>query len=603
MKENALEVQTEIFQKWKSMYSNREHLGLKSEDPKNVRDDIVKRQALYITYRWAGKNQEIVVNHNKKNEKKEEVEHGEMQTLLLIKKILENNLKDFMNGIVESVTKGFQKILALEFISHDPEKILNLEPKEENLDVNEILELKPKEDKIKENVELINSFVHEYVENVENESMDLSEIYNNLNDCLGKCEETYNLKKQYEECCAEAYFKKENAAIRAVTQWIADHQKISEVLGSSEYKASFKKTKEEGEKQRKSLFESDDYKDDVEKFIARKKKLESTQKASQQGNKNAKINLRLLGAASDSLQEVRQNIEFLFQSPSLYEKMQGKKRLERTNELGKVTPEYKRVVRIGGTRTTCCDCAYEVGVHKNAINFKYVVNSQNPGQIDKFEDVIHDESGGSLQEVGEKGCSEYVITMTSSSGDAYNAWHLKEHARKKALGSVLDYPLMYNSNQDQDYNELYDTFNSMGLEEKMDLVESMNEVFRKRSDMLTGPFEQDFNDIRIEALSPERILDFKNQLFICKNTVVNNLEKNYMNLISNIVLQTISFPELSEIPFGEKFDNYEEQINICITNVNKTMDMEEKKIFFNQFVKYERSVINIFDVLIQKILK
>ena len=130
-----------------------------------------------------------------------------------------------------------------------------------------------------------------------------------------------------------------------------------------------------------------------------------------------------------------------------------------------------RVVRVGGTKTACFDCGYEMNVHK----VQNVTGHKHPYDPRSFK-------------IGPRN----AVTMTFNCGDGFPNWiHPKETNEKNKSSFMLKNPNLasHDSHQNQDYNELYDTFNSLKLkirdgdtekDVKMDLTDSMKEEWYKR---------------------------------------------------------------------------------------------------------------------------
>lgn len=87
---DAKSVQLDISKKWEEIHKWFNNGETKKKHPSmflpNPSNEFAKKQALYIVYRWAGKNKDVVAGQNQARNKGEGVVHGEMETLDFLEK-------------------------------------------------------------------------------------------------------------------------------------------------------------------------------------------------------------------------------------------------------------------------------------------------------------------------------------------------------------------------------------------------------------------------------------------------------------------------------------------------------------------------------------
>ena len=253
-----------------------------------------------------------------------------------------------------------------------------------------------------------------------------------------------------------------------------------------------------------------------------------------------------------------------------------------------------RVIRVGGTLTACHDCAYEIGLH----------NKPNPEGMNGLD--VHNQYGNHLaSEIG----GRRTVTMTSNSGAVFNHWKFKGKSRQGLDKSSYDsekYHLAHDGEQKQDYNELYDSFNSMDLKTKdgkksvrMIITNSIRDVWEERKskaekDKIIGEnVKENFDDCD------------KKEMFILKNKIANCLEKIYaIGKIPSLNKDNFNEDEINEKKNALKSCLMDENLNFlnieiqdCIDGVFKSNDAFNKKMW--SIVKFGRSLINYLDVKIQ----
>lgn len=125
------------------------------------------------------------------------------------------------------------------------------------------------------------------------------------------------------------------------------------------------------------------------------------------------------------------------------------------------------VIRVGGTKTACYDCAYEMHLHADPKNGKIAVHGAEPRMT-----AVKNRN---------------VVTMNSCLGKVFESWTLdKEHVRSCSVNSGITL-LSYNHEQDQDYNELFFAYNRImgkvdGEYDPMKITDSMLNVWLNRAD-------------------------------------------------------------------------------------------------------------------------
>ena len=226
--------------------------------------------------------------------------------------------------------------------------------------------------------------------------------------------------------------------------------------------------------------------------------------------------------------------------------------------------EFGRVVRVGGTKTPCFDCAYEMDVHND--------------KIPEDDSSVHE--GHQAENIG----GRRAVTMTPEYGDAFAHWHFHNAARPNTAKN--DSSLSHNSNQDQDYNELYKIFNSITDSEKMSITDSMLDVWEKRK-MQLGKDKEEINQLNEGEKKNIDDLDY-NQL----NFLKLEMEKK---LSITLASKTTNYANLNIA------DSKDEKLDICIQAVNRCVTaFSTNKADPKNVVKFYRSVINLLNVNIQK---
>lgn len=433
---DAYTIQNEIVKRWDALNKKADFIEQLKCESSEVPDDIAKKQALYIVYRWAGKGKGVVVEQNEKRHNG--VMHGEMETM----EILNNK------GI------AFRKA-ALCF----------------------------------ENVK--GKFLNSVTENSINlaSAKAFSAAY-------------YEEKAQIAKRAAEEADEKDN------------------VESDAENKAN------------------------VAAYYA----IESAKDAkiaSDEARKNADNIVKFAGDKTEVIESYRKLksacsiIDFQMKSDEI----------------------WRGVVRVGGTKTPCYDCAYEMHIHEDEYAEKEIVDAKK-GKSEKAH------LGHQAENIGRK----KAVTMTSEYGDSFANWCFLNAATSCTYKGDL---LPRNSDQDQDYNELYDTFNSLDMaDNSMKITNSMLNVWRQRRVDLAFYKGKD-------PLSPDM---GKKELFVLKNKLVHHLEKIYVKKNN----ENVDF--LDEKNF--------KSLNEMINDYNSIKN--EKKL--KELVKNERYLIKIIDDKIQTIL-
>ena len=129
--------------------------------------------------------------------------------------------------------------------------------------------------------------------------------------------------------------------------------------------------------------------------------------------------------------------------------------------------KLNRVIRVGGTLTACHDCAYEIGQHNKPDPDEPIasVEKATPSTVHKVGTHLASEIGG-----------RRAVTMTLNSGAAFDYWKFKNGVRQGGGRGKYNpdlYHLAHDKEQNQDYNELCDSFNSMKLGLKMCMFDSL----------------------------------------------------------------------------------------------------------------------------------
>lgn len=112
---DAKSVQLDISKKWGGIHEWFNDVENKKNYPlmfsPNPSNEFAKKQALYIVYRWAGKNKDVVVGQNQARNKGEGVVHGEMETLDFLEK---NETEWKLNFFIRYFSNNGIKLTSLE---------------------------------------------------------------------------------------------------------------------------------------------------------------------------------------------------------------------------------------------------------------------------------------------------------------------------------------------------------------------------------------------------------------------------------------------------------------------------------------------------------
>ena len=409
LKKDAVDVQGQIKTMWDALCvkfsSDTEDSELKADASGNVSDDLAKKQALYIVYRWAGKDNGIVVEQNHIREKKKGVIHGEMATIKFLQK------KSNMLNQAEMLFKKAETV-------------------------------------------------------------------------IGKNDDDFG-------CAAAAFATSKAASLAAASEVVI--RNITDAVEASQKAAV------------------------ADRAIDRAAVVATTV---------ATMIATAVAEASPTQKEC-------FEKAQKYVKTACgilNDCLVVGNSL-----DHHRVVRVGGTKTACFDCGYEMHLHNES------------GKNNKPD--VHKDSHCAL-EIGPRN----AVTMTSNFGSGFPNWIFDDESA--ASSSNDPDSLKHDSRQNQDYNELYDTFNSLNLAEdggvpiRMDITDPMKVEWFEGMESYEKEVEK--NGEYLKILDELKLLD-KAQSLQMKNLIVRHLDTIYNKPIGLYQMSDILSDELKGYSIFKKF--------------------------------------------------
>ena len=471
--EDAYAVQNEIVKKRNALEEKEGFIEQLKCETSNVPDDIAKKQALYIVYRWAGKGKGIVVEQNESRQNG--VMHGEMQTI----EILNNKVIAFRKAATcFDGVKG-------EFSDSDTEKSIELA-----------------------------SF--------------------NASRAASCVDEAQIAKKAADEADKKGNVESDADCKAAVAAYYA-----------AESAKDAKTASDEAEKKAES----------VVKFTeANAKKMADYYGEFDEYNRysvDASYTVIKMIESYHKLKSACSIIDFQIESN---EKRNG-------------------VVRVGGTKTPCYDCAYEMHVHED----HNAENEITVKQKDKTQKKCKVHSGHQAENIGGK----KVVTMTPNFGNPYYNWMFKNDARPKGDSFAIE-EFGFDDQQDQDYNELCGAFNSVFTDpnQKMQITSSMLDVWERRKTNLEK-LKKTKNSIDLSCYTS---LDLQNSLLL-KRLIEKELNKICIT---------------KDVASVSNFDENHATLGNCLKKINDEKENVRKgKEKISDFVLYERLVINQLDVNVQ----
>jgi len=421
LQNDANAVKEDIKNKWTAIEQNLNETNFKGDVENDI--ELAKKQAIYITYRWAGKKNDVVITSN--YVKSKDVKHGEMATIESL-----SSKKEIIRGLCNGKT--------VDFMTED------------------------------------------------------------------QAAEIVFLAYEMESCWRDDYRRDEFNSL-----CMEFEKKAIELMGGMKGK---------------SIIEFASYLTDI--------KLMTKEQANKINDQARTISLCL-----DDSQREKLRGELAEIANEVDDALVNSFVLSKSN---------KGIIRVGGTKTPCFDCAYEMDVHN--------------------DEISEDDSSVHKRHQAENIGGRRAVTMTPEYGDAFANWRFHEKARPKTCKA--DGLLSHNSNQDQDYNELYDTFNSLNLtNEKMTITNTMLRVWRQRCiDMVKSN----------EKVSLEK--SCISELFSLKDSLMHHLNEIYKK--NNV----------------DKFNGKLAYLNEWIDAYNENKNNEKSK----KLIEEERNLITTIDVQIQK---
>ena len=461
LRDDANDVKKQIMEKWNVLSTTPDFIdGLKADDPEKVDDNHAKKQALYIVYRWAGKDNGVVVEQNqiREEDKGEGVIHGEMATIKLLQK------KSYMLNQAKMLFEKAEGMIGL-----------------------------------------------------------TGNVFENAVDA-----ET-----------AEEAAKKAAAAKEAAKE-------------AAEKAAAAEAAKEAAEKAAAA----------EEAAVGAADKAAAAEEAAVGAADKADTAVNAIVVAGVAKTSPNGN----FENAQKY----VKKACCAVKDCLRNNAEHHRVVRVGGTKTPCFDCAYEMHVRN----------------VSESEDESNIYSGIQAEYIGER----KVVTMTPNYGCAYAHWLLNHCLRKDQERPKEEEHPHYNSDQDMDYNELYATFNDLNMESKMDVTTSMLELWEYRrktfeKDRVKGSMNFDVKKLekKIKGLGNKKAM-------LLKNLIVESLNNDYVYVEKD----EEKTEQLDEKKLNGRLLS-DEEINV-IEEVFEPLEQ------FNLPDKDKRCIVNMLDVKIQSYL-
>ena len=460
--------------------------------PATIDEKIAKNQALYIAYRWAGKDNGIVVEQNELINRSKGVVHGEMQTLGFLnnKAYMLNYASDFFQKAIKAADCTTEFGTALNSVKNAADNA------------------KAAADKVKVKADADNAkaAADKTKAAADNAKAAAEKKQKNAKAAADKAQ-----KKAAAAAADAAEIAARKAEIAALEAEIAALN-AADAADDAEVKAFEAEI---------AALNAADAADDAEV-----KAFEAALAA----DKAVKMARERLGggataAADDNVMNMVVAENYVKTAFGIVNDYCG----------GASTSGKKSVIRVGGTRTPCNDCAKEMGIHTIHWN-------------DDDKDV-HFESAYAKM-VGNR----IVSTMTSSSGKVFSEWKFKKLARKP-IDDVKNHDASYNPDQSQDYNELYDTFNSFELSERMYVTENMGEIWFSR----LKSYEETTKSCNYNKFLNSLIKLKKDQSLKLKDFFIRHLESLYANdhqnsqaLSKQNSKQMVSLPKLEQPPLLDK---------------------------------------------------
>lgn len=203
------------------------------------------------------------------------------------------------------------------------------------------------------------------------------------------------------------------------------------------------------------------------------------------------------------------------------------------NDCSPNVDKNNRAVRVGGTKTPCFDCGYEMNLH----NEKGAQNASN----------VHTNVHRALN-IGPRN----AVTMTSNFGSGFPNWIFGDKSVKSSQNTPES--LKHDPRQNQDYNELYDTFNSLKLNKEGEGPVRMEITDPMKSDWFKRMVSYEKDSKSLEILDELKSLD-KAQSLQLKNLIVRHLETLYNKQNTQYQMNEILPDELQGYTIFKKFFN------------------------------------------------